>query len=139
MTIVYLIDTFHFLYLTVSKKIIMEQIKEQAVNSILKYKPMKFFISALAFLLVVSGVYHFYRCSKGLNSRFLWGAGECLECNVEKVDSITKHDTIVIYKSDTNKSSKSAKLDNKQSQKADVISNDQKGGQTAKEIHNNNP
>jgi phosphoribosylanthranilate isomerase len=70
-------------------------LKESVIVQILKYWPVKYLIVALLALLVWSGFYHFYRCHLGLNSRFLWGAGECIECKV--IDS-TKHDTFTVYK-----------------------------------------
>jgi hypothetical protein len=76
----------------------MSELKESIVVQILKYWPVKYLIVALLTLLVWSGGYHFYRCHIGLNSRFLWGASECIECKV--VDSI-KHDTTRITKTDT--------------------------------------
>jgi hypothetical protein len=71
----------------------MADLKENVVVQILKYWPVKYLIVVLLLLLVYSGFYHFYRCHLGLNSRFLWGAAECVECKVVTIDSITKHDT----------------------------------------------
>jgi hypothetical protein len=63
----------------------------------------------------------------------MWG----LKFNTKDTVHITKHDTITLYKYD-DQGRKSAKLNGKSTQNAEVISNNQKGGQTAKEIHNNN-
>src|ERR1700761_3819834 len=82
----------------------MTGVKENIVIQILKYWPVKYLIVVLLGLLVYSGFYHFYRCHNGLNSRFLWGAAECIECKQVTIDSITKHDTVGVVSHDTNKS-----------------------------------
>jgi hypothetical protein len=78
----------------------MPDLREHAIANILKYKPVKYLIIALLGLVVLSGIYHFYRCGKGLNSRFLWGAQECMECKTV-ANSNVKHDTIVQVLRDT--------------------------------------
>lgn len=73
--------------------------------------------------------------SKGKHSKYFFGLWER---NIPKgyPDTIEVnmpvHDTIYIY------GKKNPKLENKSSQNAEVISNSQSGGQTAKEITNNN-
>jgi hypothetical protein len=73
-------------------------LKENIIVQILKYRPVKYLIVGLLALLVWSGLYHFYRCHLGLNSEFLWGASKCEECKQVTIDSITKHDTLTVYK-----------------------------------------
>lgn len=57
-------------------------IKDNSIEAILKYKPVKYLVAVLLLMLVYTGFLHIYRCHKGLNSKFLWGAGECIECKV---------------------------------------------------------
>lgn len=72
----------------------MATIKENVAIQILKFWPVKYLIVLLLCLLVFSGFYHFYRCHAGLNSRFLWGAAECMECKpvINKTDTIVSHE-----------------------------------------------
>ncbi len=74
----------------------MPDVKESIIIQILNYKAVKYIIIVLLLLLVYTGFYHFYRCHNKLNSRWLWGASECLECNdtTIRIDSITKRDTV---------------------------------------------
>jgi hypothetical protein len=50
------------------------------------------------FLIVYPAFHHMYRCYWGLNSTLFWGADVCQECKQVTIDSITKHDTITVYK-----------------------------------------
>ncbi len=75
----------------------MSDLKETVFIQFIKYWPVKWLFIILLGLVVVSGFYHFYRCGKGLNSRFLWGAQECVECKAVTVQSITKVDTVIIH------------------------------------------
>lgn len=105
----------------------MTDIREKAIDNILSYRITKYLLIiamfALLVFLLVGGCYHYYRCSKGLNSKFLWGAGECLECEKIKIDSIIKHDTITITKnviaSYPSKAKNKSMPDAKQIQKVD--------------------
>lgn len=117
----------------------MPDLKESVIMEFLKSKAIRWILICMIIIaFCYATLSHITRCSKGLNSRYLWGLSECEECK----DTVTKINTI--YK-DTciPKFTKSGTKDvlplkNKISDNGtSVQSYGQKGGQTGRDFTNN--
>jgi len=96
----------------------MSELKENVVKEILHYKPVKYLVTVVLFVIVIALIYsfcnHASRCHNGLNSSLLWGMDNCEECKTmpTKTDTLFK-DTCIPKK-------ESGKFDTKIDKATDV-------------------